>query len=71
MSSFSNSADNSANDADFEDENMWGDIHKSALFPYRRPGSRAISLPTRLGLGRLLLLLLLLFMLLLAKSGKV
>ena len=53
VSSLSNSADNSANDADFDDENVgWGDYRRSALYKYKRPGSRAFSLPTRIGLGK-------------------
>ena len=55
MSSLSNSADNSGNeDLDDEDETeyMWGDVNESEVYSLRRPGSRAVSLPTRLGLGR-------------------
>ena len=56
MSSLSNSADNSANDADFDDENMgWGDTYgftRSSLYRYKRPGSNAYSLPARVGLGK-------------------
>ena len=61
VSSLSNSADNSANDADFDDENMgWGDpysFNRSALYRYKRPGSNAYSLPARIGLGTVLYLL--------------
>ncbi|XP_064623262.1 uncharacterized protein LOC135485317 isoform X4 [Lineus longissimus] len=47
VSSLSNSADNSANeDGDYDDENyMWGDLQRSELYRYNRPGSRALSLP--------------------------
>ena len=49
-SSLSNSADNSANDVDLDDDG-WGEFRRSALYRYARPGSRAYSLPARLGLG--------------------
>lgn len=54
VSSLSNSVDNSANDADFDDDNMeetYG-FSRSALFKYKRPGSNAYSLPIRVGLGK-------------------
>ena len=54
ISSLSNTVDNSANDADFDDYNLpWGDLRRSALYRYQRPGSRAYSLPTKVGLGTL------------------
>jgi hypothetical protein len=53
VSSLSNSADNSANedaDDDYDDENfMWGDLQRSELYRYNRPGSRAFSLPPMIG----------------------
>ena len=54
VSSLSNSADNSANDAttDYED-GTWSGFRRSALFRYQRPGSNAISLPPGLGLCEL------------------
>ncbi|KAI0239141.1 hypothetical protein LSAT2_010110 [Lamellibrachia satsuma] len=52
ISSLGNTVDNSANDADFEEYNLpWGDIRRSALYRYQRPGSRAFSLPAKIGLG--------------------
>ncbi|CAH1792455.1 unnamed protein product [Owenia fusiformis] len=54
VSSLSNSADNSANEdsTDYEGEYViCGGIRRSALYPYERPGSRALSLPPKLGLG--------------------
>ena len=49
VSSLSNSADNSAHD-EIDDEDiafMQGQIKHSELFKYQRPGSRAVSVPTR------------------------
>ena len=48
------SADNSATDVtDLDDDGgIWGpDFRRSALYRYQRPGSRAFSLPSRLGLS--------------------
>ncbi|XP_013386604.1 uncharacterized protein LOC106156055 isoform X2 [Lingula anatina] len=54
VSSLSNSADNSANEAsDYEDNISWTEVRKSALYRYERPGSRALSLPPKLGLGEM------------------
>ncbi len=55
MDSVDFSADNSANDAtDLDDDNgFWGEFRRSALYRYQRPGSRAFSLPSRLGLGNI------------------
>ncbi|KAK2187817.1 hypothetical protein NP493_153g02003 [Ridgeia piscesae] len=37
---------------DFDEFNLpWGDIRRSALYRYQRPGSRAFSLPAKIGLG--------------------
>ena len=52
-SSLSNSGDNSAQ-YDFEQEGYGGwepTYRRSALYRYPRPGSRAFSLPSRVGLG--------------------
>ena len=58
ISSLSNTVDNSANDADFDEFNLpWGDIRRSALYRYQRPGSRAFSLPAKIGLGTCILIL--------------
>ncbi|XP_021361721.1 uncharacterized protein LOC110455726 isoform X3 [Mizuhopecten yessoensis] len=56
VSSFSNSADNSAHDEiDDEDEEMTfmdsSNLRHSALYRYQRPGSKALSVPTRMCLG--------------------
>jgi hypothetical protein len=53
VSSLSNSVDNSANNVEFDDDNMedtYG-FSRSFLFKYKRPGSNAYSLPIKLGLG--------------------
>ncbi|KAK3093892.1 hypothetical protein FSP39_021520 [Pinctada imbricata] len=49
VSSLSNSADNSAHDEIDDDDSafMQGHIKHSDLFKYQRPGSRAVSVPTR------------------------
>ena len=55
VSSLSNSIDNSANDADFDEYGPSGwepTYRRSALYRYPRPGSRAFSLPSRVGLGK-------------------
>ena len=57
-SSLSNSGDNSAQQ-DFEHDGQgWEPTYRpSALYRYPRPGSRAFSLPSRVGLGRVLSLI--------------
>lgn len=49
VSSLSNSADNSGRQ-DFEEPAYMGETDVGLLFKYKRPGSRAYSLPPRLGL---------------------
>ncbi|KAL8598265.1 hypothetical protein ACOMHN_035215 [Nucella lapillus] len=46
VSSLSNSVDNSAPDV-MDDEDLWGELHYSALYRYQRPGSRALSVPIK------------------------
>lgn len=50
VSSLSNSADNSGHDEIDEEEMaaMQSQFQNSTLFKYQRPGSRAVSMPTRL-----------------------
>ncbi|XP_069117342.1 regulator of G-protein signaling 22-like isoform X3 [Argopecten irradians] len=54
VSSFSNSADNSAHDEIDDDEDIFMDssnLRHSGLYRYQRPGSKALSVPTRMCLG--------------------
>ncbi|XP_033734034.1 uncharacterized protein LOC117323122 isoform X2 [Pecten maximus] len=54
VSSFSNSADNSAHDEIDDDEDIFMDssnLRHSGLYRYQRPGSKALSVPTRMYLG--------------------
>ncbi|XP_076463584.1 LOW QUALITY PROTEIN: uncharacterized protein LOC143295827 [Babylonia areolata] len=46
VSSLSNSVDNSAHGA-LDDDDLWGELHYSALYRYQRPGSRALSVPIK------------------------
>lgn len=53
VSSLSNSVDNSGNDIlGDEDDLLEGGIHYSALYPYQRPGSRALSMPIKVISGK-------------------
>ncbi|ELU03775.1 hypothetical protein CAPTEDRAFT_221083 [Capitella teleta] len=55
VSSLSNSVDNSANDIEFDEDNIEDNygITRSSLFKYKRPGSNAYSLPIKVGLAQL------------------
>lgn len=46
ISSLSVSGDHSGNDI-YDYDDIWGELNYSALYRYQRPGSRALSLPTR------------------------
>ncbi|CAL1527617.1 unnamed protein product [Lymnaea stagnalis] len=48
ISSLSMSGDNSGNNNIDEFEYVWGEPDYNALYPYQRPGSRALSLPAKL-----------------------
>ena len=60
VSSLSNSADNSANDAELDEDGgggggqaaTWTELNRSALYIYQRPGSRAFSLPAKMPYGK-------------------